>query len=79
MKHTPLYDPYIQPKNGPGTIAPRLIGHSPRPDKPKKVSKFKDKPKAPKRIMGNPEGGKDLFDFVFVCFIIYLLLIPILY
>jgi len=78
MKPIKLYDTSIQPKNGPGTVAPRLIGHSPRPEPEKKIPKFKNKPKI-ERPVGNPEGGKDIFDFVFVCFIVYLLLIPLLY
>lgn len=76
-----LYDPYIQPKNGPGTIAPKLIGHSPSPVTQPKPRRFK-KPKPEEIVphtLGNPEGGKDLFDLVFVLFIIYLVCYPFLF
>ena len=73
MKKTQqLYDLSVPTKNGPGTIAPRLIGHGPIPQKPKREPKYKYKPKSEVKqgsITGNPEGGKELFDLVYICFL----------
>lgn len=63
--------------NKPRNIAPDLIGHQPREIKKRQPRYVKAKPK-PVQTEPNYEGGKELFDIVYVVFILYLLMTPFL-
>ena len=58
----------------PKNIAPQLIGHQPYTRKNKRPKKVYKRPsEVVKKTVGNPEGGKWMFDILYLLFILYLL------